>query len=303
MRKAIFISVLFLFVANSCKKAEDKITEIKDRVINAYWSDVEGLTIKIEDTEGKIVDFGTSRLGTNKTTFNISTPFLRNIKRTSTDTWTADIIKGRYYLNTLESVEYVPTTIKISTSSSGIDQIKFSDSDPISSTMYIQPAGYTPPADPYEDLPKSCDTTSTQTTQGNSASLKGYWRGDFDYTNFPVKSSLTNAPNPTRPCYYRMSATIITLGGNLLPIELILQQKPTQSGTYYLIKKTFNTLLAEGQARLYFEYNYDVDVENFYKVEVDVSAGKITANINNVGLAYGGGGSVDMTANIVLTGN
>lgn len=309
MKKIILFILSIVVSMNSCKKATEtianKATEIKDRIIDAYWSDIKELTVKVEGKEGYVVDFGKSNLGTNQSIFNTSTPFFKNITKTATNTWTADVVKGTFYFNKLTAVDYVPTTIKITTGSNGSDQITLTNYDPNFSIMYIKPSGYNPPIDPYQDQPKFCDSTSAENISGNFASLKNYWRGDEDFTNFSVRTRLINAWNPYNPCYYSFTAILKPSNGMGIevPILLVLGHKPVASETFTFITSEYGFNLEQNQAAIRFEYSNDVSEDNVYTVSVNVSGGKITANINNILLKHKSGSVSDMTASFTLVGN
>lgn len=303
--KYILALVLLSTIVISCKKAGETITEIKNKILDAYWADINNLTVKIEGDEGFVVDFGTSPIGNNPSVFNLKTPYLKNISRTDVDKWEAEIIKSTYDVNgKLSDISYEPTSIVVSTQGNGSEVAVFSNADPKSKTMNKLPSSYIPPADPYQNQPVICDTVSTVTTLGNSISARSFWRGNIDYTDVLVRSALYKPlnHNAQTKCHYKMSGHIV-MNGNIIDLDIYFSHKPTQSQVFKV--KDYGmwgsiTPIEKDHALISFEYNYK-SIDNGAVVNVNVSGGKITASFNNVELKYTSTGSVpNCTVSCVL---
>lgn len=294
--KFIITFLLLSTLGMSCKKAGEAITEIKDKIIDAYWSDIDNLTIKIEGDEGYIVDFGTSTFGNNPVVFKPQTPYLKNINRTGSDKWDAEIIKSTYDGNgKLSGTTYEPTSIAVSSQGNGNEIIVFSNADPKSRTWNKLPIGYTPPVDPYQNQPITCDTVSNVTTTGNSLSVRDYswWGEDLDYTDILVRSWLYKPlnHNAQSKCHYQMRGLVIW-NGKTLDLNIYFSHKPTQSQTFTVASYGFGSIapIEKDHAIISFDYIYD-SIKNGAMVNVNVSGGKITATVTNAELDYTGSGT------------
>lgn len=295
MKNKIIITFLLLStLVMSCKKAGEVLTEIKDKIIDAYWSDIDNLTIKIEGNEGYVVDFGTSTFGNNPVVFKPQTPYLKNINRTSSDKWDAEIIKSTYDGNgKLSGTTYEPTTINVSSQGNGNEMIVFSNADPKSKTWNKLPIGYTAPADPYHKQPIICDTVSNVTTNGNTLSARSFFRGDRDCTDILVRSRLYKPINHSTltKCHYQMRGRVI-MNGNITELNIYFSHKPTKSQIFTVESYGWGSSvpIENDHAIINFAYNYE-SMKNGAVVNVIVSGGKLSATLTNTELKYTGTGT------------
>ncbi len=99
----------------SCNKIDESIDEAVDEYLADFYSAGEGgLTIEFDGDEAVIADFGDSRLGTNSSVISVGDVYIRNITRTGTNKWSAEIIQGDYSLTKLNSVTFEPTELEVS---------------------------------------------------------------------------------------------------------------------------------------------------------------------------------------------
>lgn len=288
--KEIYLSILFLSFFISCKKLTDPLVKIKDKIIDAYWSDIKNLTIKVEGNEGYVVDFGTSELGTNQAVFGPDKPFVKNITRTDHDSWTAEVVKPSFDAQgKLNGISYEPVTIDLSTNSNGVDVISISNTEPQKTTLTKQPDNYNAPTDPYHQQPISCDNSIFQSKDGNSLSLRNYWRGNLDSSNIKVASQLFMPMNRTSntKCHYRMTGSI-TYNGNLIELIISFSHKPTQSQFFTIADYGFGSIspLNKDNAIISLEYGSYLSFPNGAKINVGVAGGKITASLVDVELKH-----------------
>lgn len=279
---------LSLFYFASCKKISEPIADLKDKIINAYWADFNNLTIQIEDDEGYVVDFGTSNLGSNPSVFSPEKPFIKNISRTDQDSWTAEVVKGTFdNQGKLNAISYEPVSINISTSSAGKDLITISNSSAVISTLTIQSNTYTPPADPYHQQPVICINTVVKTKEGNSLSLRNYWRGNIDSANIRVESQLYMPMNHSSitKCHYKMNG-FINLNGNLVELIAYFSHKPTQNQIFTVRDYGFGSIatLDQNQAIISLEYGQYLSINNGATVNFTVDQGKVIATLVNIEL-------------------
>jgi hypothetical protein len=279
---------LTLIYFASCKKISDPIADLKDKIINAYWADFNNLTIQIEDGEGYVVDFGTSNLGSNPSVFSPEKPFLKNISRTDRDSWTADVVKPTFdNQGKLNGITYEPVSINMSTSSAGKDIITIVHSSEIISTLTMQPNTYTPPADPYHQQPVVCSNMVVKTKEGNSLSLRNYWRGNIDSTNIRVESQLYMPMNHSSitKCHYKMNG-FISLNGNLIELIVYFSHKPTQNQIFTVKDYGFGSIvtLNHNQAIISLEYGQFLSINNGSIVNITVDQGKVIATLVNIEL-------------------
>lgn len=294
MLKKIGLSIfIMLVIASSCKKARkkviDAVVEIKDKIIKGYWSDYEGLTIEVKDTDAFVVDFSTSNIGSNPTVFNPSMPYIKNIVRTGSDSWTGDVIKGTYSFNVLTSVTYEPTGIKVATDATGKDIFTLSNGDPNSINWAIKDPGYVPPSDPYTPQSNGCDTVSSLSNTGNMASLTNWVGSNRFFTDVPIRSAIF-LPSFMQAgyCNYKMSGNlnyadpgIAGVSPQRISLILILNHKPTTNETLTL--RTYSGYAEEGEAQILLDGGYESQT-NGGVIDISVSGGKITATANNITL-------------------
>jgi hypothetical protein len=126
MKKTILMIALTLMVFG-CKKAQELISNVKNKLIEGYWADMNGLVVEFKNNEGKVVDYGTSRLRNHTNLFNKNTSiYIKNISRTSANSWTADITVGVYVNNDCVGLKYEKTSIEM-VDSNGTENLKFSN--------------------------------------------------------------------------------------------------------------------------------------------------------------------------------
>jgi hypothetical protein len=270
MLKKIILSFFVLtLVTSNCKKTEEIFNEIKD----AYWSDIDGLVVKVEDKEGYVLDFGESDLGSNQNVFNPTMPYFKNIERKSANSWTADAIKSTYdNFQKLEEITYESTTINLTTGTDGEDVITQTDANSNSKEWTKEEESYVPPVIEQEI---TCDTLSSLTTSGNTLKFK-----QLDYKDFPVRSRLTKPLNhdSQTQCHYLMDV-------EKYGISIMFSHKPTKNEIFTLVGSKFNWIfpLEPGTAMMISGY-YDQSYENSGVIEVSASGGQITASGTNIEL-------------------
>jgi hypothetical protein len=287
MRKHLLVafSILFLFFY-SCNKVKNTVVAIKDKIINAYWSDVDNLTIKVDNDEAYVVDFGNSNLGSNSNVFNRTIPYIKNITRINSETWSGEIIIPSYdSKDKLIDFSYQNTKITLSTNSIGNEILIFSVADKNSKTWTKKPDNYVPitPVDPNINQPVTCDTIS-KLTYNNIVSLKDYWRGDRDFEDYQVRSRLFMPLNHTSQtnCHYQMVG-VTNFYGNKIEIIISLSHKPTVSQVFNIDSYGFGSIspLDKNTAKISLEGIY-TSISNGSVVEVTVNGTEITATLNNV---------------------
>ncbi|RCH55378.1 hypothetical protein DJ568_09375 [Mucilaginibacter hurinus] len=282
----------FIIAATGCKKAREIKDQVKEKVLAAYWGDVDGLTIELDGNEGHVVDFGTSGLRTNKDVFTPDMPFLKNISRTGPDTWDAEVVTGTYNgSEKLMSITYTPTTIKVTTGDNGGETLTLTSAD--SKNWTKKADGYTPPANPYgaddddDDEeptgPVTCNATIGETSSGNNLTMKDYWRGitEFKDVEFESEEYKPLFGGPDARCHYRLRGKTTVGGGNVVPINIYLGHKPTKNETFVLVENDDASIMVLGnnEAAIGFEHYW-------YNL-----AGTLTATVS--------GGTITVTANDV----
>ena len=287
MGKRILLSsaILFLFFY-SCTKVKNSVVEIKDKIINAYWSDVDNLTIKVDDDDAYVVDFGNSNLGSNSDVFNRTIPYIKNITRINSETWSGEIIVPSYdSQGKLNDFSYQNTKITLSTNSIGNEILEFSVADKNSKTWTKKPDNYVPitPEDPNVNQPVACDT-NTHLTYNNIVSLKDYWRGNRDFEDYKVRSRLFMPLNHTSQtnCHYQMVG-VTNFYGNEIKIIISFSHKPTVSQVFNIDSYGFGPIspLDKNTAKISLEGIY-TSISNGSVVEVTVNGTEIIATLNNV---------------------
>ena len=307
---AMFFLAVMLFTGSACKKARneivDKAVEIKDKIIKGYWSDFEGLTVEVKDNDGFVIDFSTSGLGKDPNIFHPAMPYVKNIVRTGTDSWTADVIKSTYSLGVLKSVTYEPTQINISNDMSGNTIFTLSNGDKNSLTWSPKGPNYIPPISPYTPQPSSCGSNSITTDIGNSASLMSWYNNDYNFVDVPMESSIF------RPYFMQDGFCNYKLEGNLnyadkgiagvspqrISMTLILSHKPVTNETFKLVNYGMAHSIGigagegaeapgTGESAILLDGGKE-SINNSGLVNISVSGGVITATANNIQLGSNG---------------
>lgn len=321
MKKRTLLSIFIITVLFSgCDSASDAAADIKDKLIEAYWGDVDGLVMEVKEEDASVVDFGESGLGSNHSIFDGTTqPILRNIERTGPNTWDAEVVKGTYDDDgVLTAIDYEPTTITSTTNSEGKETLTLSNvSDPALQNWVQKDSDYTPPIPEEPEEPEVpevpveivCDYTHTQTEQGNTIQFTNYWRGDMDFQDVPTESfyykPLNHYPTTT-PCHYKIEGTAhkVYYVGNEFDFRVIilLPEKPTESRTYDIDNSPYASIfpLGEGKASVSMDAQY-YPKNTTDKLNITVSGGKITATVTALELTSDSYG--DCTVTCTLTGN
>ncbi len=181
MKKTILMIALTLMVFG-CKKAQELISNVKNKLIEGYWADMNGLVVEFKNNEGKVVEYGTSRLRNHTNLFNKNTSiYIKNISRTSANSWTADITVGVYVNNDCVGLKYEKTSIEM-VDSNGTENLKFSNADFNSLIFGKKPLSYVPPV-----IISACDTSSkVYQNQDNILAIKDIVNSV--YNNIEVRS-------------------------------------------------------------------------------------------------------------------
>lgn len=242
MKKKIAAILLFVIALAACKKANEFVTSVGDKIIDGYWSDINGLVLEFKDNEAKVIEYGSSGLGTNSSIFNKKNDiYIRNIVRVSPTSWTGDIAVGVYDNGVWTGINYEPTTITVSTSSNNKETIALSISDFGPKSLDKKPSTYTPPVEPI-----TCDTvTRTHQDQTNICNLINQ-NSLSTYTNIEVKSKYVKPFMSNIGCNYEFSTTTATNPyGTVFPFDfkITFGERPIPNKTYRVIENDFATLL------------------------------------------------------------
>lgn len=294
-KQILMIGLIVMSLVSGCKKAEEIATKIQDKLIKAYWGNVDGLIMQVNDNDAVVLDFGQSKLGSNKSVFDGKTkPIIRNIVRTGPTTWSAEVVKGSYdNLNNLVSVSYVPTTITASKSSASGNEIITLTNTESSLKEWGMATNYTPPT--------TCDTTSLETIQGNIVSFNtnGYITS---YQDVPTRSHYYKPfyGNPYTPCHYQIRGFVTTPNTTVMELYIMLPNKPTTGGTYTMSSGpwSYGLPLDEGEAHVGIDGVF-YPLNSTDNITIQVSGSQVTATITDLPLTSTGHGDKIISCTLV----
>lgn len=272
MRVYLFLAIGLLFF-QSCKKTQDLVNELED----TYWTNVQNAVIHFQDGEAYVEQTGSSNLGSNSNVFNtISTPFIRNITQTASGEWTGEIVRVTYSGNIIQSINYQPTTIKLS-AQGNTKTLVFSVADNNMGfwTLYQgNPSGGGSGTPTYKDTTSVVTYDNSNTFKAVTYNASGTAVSTFIPASFPVRSGWYELSNNLNKGYgYRIIAYV---NGSWEAVYYF-NTKPTVSGIYKATAGNYAFVGVDPStvAMSYLSVFYPSSSNN-QTVNVTVNNGKIT---------------------------
>jgi hypothetical protein len=283
MKKIIFTLFVCVLIHFQCKKAQDALSSIKNKIIDGYWADINGLKLDIKNNESKVLDYGSSQLKNYSNYFNKnSTPYIKNITRTSENSWSADIVVRKYDGNECIGISYEKINITLSDSNNS-QSLKLSKSD-FGATLFTKlPASYKPPV-----VNSACDTSS-KVYQNSNNTLEIYDLGISKFNNIEVRS-FYRKPTYGAGCNYIFQTYNTeypkgTVGA--AETEIIFGDRPSVNKVYNVIDMK-NKMFRLESDEVGIKY-----LNNFYSTGVEGEKLYVSSE----------GGKVKMKADTILTKN
>jgi hypothetical protein len=273
MKLKLFCSMLLiLLAAQSCKKA----VELKNQLVDAYWTNIEGVVLQVGDQEAYVIDAGNSNLESNPAVFDInSMPYIKNIIQTGQYSYTGDIVKTTSTNGKITSISYENTTINLS-EENGKLVIHVSNADASAGTWTnTSNTGGSTPGTPL--VPR--DTTSTFLIDQASTFSSTHSTGSVsNFSNFPVYGRYRPLSYSPGTYYYRIDAYV----NRDWLLTFYFSEKPSASKMYKSTSGLGGSLSPMDKDKVGITYLSSYEAESGKDVNVSVSGGKITVTGTNI---------------------
>jgi hypothetical protein len=273
MKLKLFCSMLLiLLAAQSCKKA----VELKNQLVDAYWTNIEGVVLQVGDQEAYVIDAGNSNLESNPAVFDInSMPYIKNIIQTGQYSYTGDIVKTTSTNGKITSISYENTTINLS-EENGKLVIHVSNADASAGTWTnTSNTGGSTPGTPL--VPR--DTTSTFLIDQASTFSSTHSTGSVsNFSNFPVYGRYRPLSYSPGNYYYRIDAYV----NRDWLLTFYFSEKPSASKMYKSTSGLGGSLSPMDKDKVGITYLSSYEAESGKDVNVSVSGGKITVTGTNI---------------------
>lgn len=299
MNKTILLLFLFSISAVECKKAKEVADEVANKIIEGYWADVNGMVIQFKNNEATVVEFGSSRLGSNILIFNKSTHlYVKNLNRTSPNTWTGNIVVGIYDGVIWEDIQYVATTITQTTDSDNQIILSFTKSDFGAQTLTKLPATYTPP--PPVNTP-SCDTITHRYQHKTNMVTRLSGGGGSPVDSIEVTSKYDRPFMQPNSCNYVFSTRNTNAqSGTIAALEsdIVFGEKPISNKTYTVVSGSYAHLYHVGTNEVAITYGGNYSSLGGETIQVTVNNGLINIKGTNIKLDV----SLDLSVSYDING-